>query len=73
MLFLRGDQKLNLPLEAGESEAKIVILKRNKMGVPFLHGANMEWPVISSGQYGKLRRDKTALPRPRKGFCSLPP
>lgn len=48
MLFLGGDQKLTLSLEA-EKETKIVVLKKNRVDVPFLLGANIERPVIPSG------------------------
>lgn len=48
-----------------EIEVKIVVLKKTRMDVCFLLGANSEWPVIPSGN-GKLRRDIIAPKKPWK-------
>lgn len=61
MLFLGGDQKPTL-LRQREIEVKIIVLKKTRMDVCFLLGANSEWPVIPLGN-GKLRRDIIALPK----------
>jgi len=50
MLFFGGGQKLTL-LRQRKIEAKIVVLKKNRVDVPFLLGANTERPVIPSGQW----------------------
>lgn len=55
--------KSQLSLETErEREVKIVVLKKTRMDVCFLLGANSEWPVIPLGN-GKLRRDIIALPK----------
>ena len=71
MLFLGGDQKPTL-LRQREIEVKIIVLKKTRMDVCFLLGANSEWPVIPLGN-GKLRRDIIAPPQKSPGKSLLHP
>lgn len=52
MLSLGGDQKLNPSLEAErEIRGQDCNLQEKEGSYAFLLGADIEWPVVSSGQW----------------------
>lgn len=71
MLFLPGDQKLNLSPEADGGRDQDCSLKEEKDGCTLPSAVDIEWPVIAQGS-GMLRKDQVALSvRPMEDVLSF--